>query len=125
MSTLQLKVSIAVFVFIIIFLSGFWLNKTAKPYNVLVLTIHKLISSGIIIYTVVTCYQLNKAAALNTSELILSLSMLAVFLSSIITGALLSTGNPMPSIVAVIHRVLSYMTVLFTGILIYFLRTRL
>jgi len=125
MSTVQLKVAITVFIFLIIFFSGFWLNKTGKPYNIIVLTMHKLISAGMIIYIAVACYQLYKAAGLNTSELILSLSMIIVFIGSIVSGALLSTGNPLPSITAIIHRSLSYVSILFTGILIYFLRARL
>ncbi len=125
MSTIQLKVIITVFIFLIIFFSGLWLNKTGKPYNIIVLAIHKLISAGIIIYIAVTCYQLYKAAGLNTSELILGSSMIIVFLGSVVSGALLSAGNPMPSTAAIIHKALSYVSVLFTGILIYFLRARL
>jgi hypothetical protein len=43
MSTNQLRVVSAGLFFLFIFLSGFWLSRTGKPYSGIILTIHKLI----------------------------------------------------------------------------------
>ncbi len=125
MNTFQVKIIITVFVFMIIFLSGFWLGKSEKPYNVIVLTIHKLVSVGIIIFIVITCYQFYKVDALNTLELILGLSLILIFLGAIVSGGLLSTDKSIPSFVLVLHRVSSFVSVLLTGMLIFLLKDRL
>ena len=116
---------VAILIAIILLISGFWLNKSGKPYSTLVLTIHKLISFGIFVYIVISCYHLNKTEALGSVELCLCISMLIVFLSAIVSGAFLSTGNQMPLFVQIIHRISSFASVIFTGILIYLLRARL
>ena len=125
MNSFQMKIIIAILIAIVIFISGVWLHKSGKPYNTLVLTVHKLISFGIFVYSVILCYQLNNAEMLASVELGLFLAMLIVFLSAIVSGAFLSTGNQIPSFVQITHRVSSIASLVFAGILIYLLRARL
>ena len=44
MNTIQLKIISTSFVFLFIFLSGFWLSRNGSPYGTGFLTVHKLIS---------------------------------------------------------------------------------
>ena len=125
MNTLQIKIVIIVLIAIVIYVSGAWLNKSGKPYNVIVLTIHKLIAFGIFIYIVISCYRIYKTDALTSIESILCLFMVASFLSGIISGGFLSANASVPSFVQLIHRVSSVASVIFTGAIIYLLRVRL
>ena len=125
MNTFQIKIVVVVLIAIVVFISGYWLNKLGKPYNTIVLTAHKLISFGISVYIVIMCYQLNKTETFASIEYGLFISMLIVFISAIASGGFLSSNNQIPSFVQIIHRVSSIASVIFTGILIYLLRARL
>jgi len=46
MNTNQLRVVSVGAGFLIMFLSGFWLSRTGKPYGTFIFTIHKLIGNG-------------------------------------------------------------------------------
>jgi len=125
MNTFQIEIVVVVLIAIVVFISGYWLNKLGKPYNTIVLTAHKLISFGISVYIVIMCYQLNKTETFASIEYGLFISMLIVFISAIASGGFLSSNNQIPSFVQIIHRVSSIASVIFTGILIYLLRARL
>jgi NADH:ubiquinone oxidoreductase subunit K len=51
--------------FIFIFISGTWLNRTGKPYSMLVITVHKLIGLAVGGYLVMTIYRVHRAASIN------------------------------------------------------------
>jgi hypothetical protein len=125
MDTLYIKIIIAVIIAIVICISGLWLNNSGKPYNTIVLTVHKLISVGTLLYIVFSCYQLNKTATFVPVELVLCISMLILFLIAIGSGAILSTDNQISSFVQIIHRISSIASFVFTGALIYLSRARL
>jgi hypothetical protein len=111
--------------FISILISGLWLRKSGKPYNMAVLTVHKLISVGVVIFIFIIIYQLYKSALLNALEFVLSLVMFLAFLGAVITGGLLSTNKPMPSFVTVIHKMSSFASILLTAVLIILLKERI
>ena len=46
MNPAQIKIAVAGLLFLVIFLSGFWLDHSGKPYGLLVFTLHKLICVG-------------------------------------------------------------------------------
>lgn len=40
-----MKIGVTVVLFVMVFASGYWLNRVGQPFNAVVLAIHKLISS--------------------------------------------------------------------------------
>jgi hypothetical protein len=70
MGTTQSIIAGAGLFFLFIFLSGIWLSYSGKPVNVIILTIHKLISLAAVVFLIVTIYQINQVANLNTNETI-------------------------------------------------------
>ena len=125
MNALHFKIVITAFIFVFILLSGRRLKKTAKPYNPIVLAIHKLISAGIMVAIVITVNQINKSVSLNTGEMLLSISMIFVFLGAVVSGGFLSTGKQLPSLVEIIHKASSLASIVFAGILLFLLKDRL
>jgi hypothetical protein len=125
MATLEITIVSAILIAVIVFLSGRWMNRSGKPYNTIVLALHKLISFGIFVYIIISCYQLNGAVAFTSAESACCLSAAGAFLAAVASGGFLSTNRPMPSFVQVIHRVSSTASTLLTGILIYILRGRI
>jgi hypothetical protein len=124
MSTTQLRVVGAGLFFLFIFLSGIWLSHSGKPLNVIILTIHKLISLAAVVFLVMTIYQINQAAKLGAIELIAGVVTGLLFLGTIISGGLLSTGKPMPAAILMMHQITPFLTVLSTAVTLYLLVNR-
>ena len=97
--------------FLLIFLSGFRLKKSEKPYNTMLLTFHKLFALAAAVLFVFSVLQVNRTAALNVPVLIVSVVTLAFFLDAIVTGGLVSMSRPMPKIFLTLHRIIPYLIV--------------
>jgi succinate dehydrogenase/fumarate reductase cytochrome b subunit len=107
--------------FLVIFISGFWLSRAGKPYNVILSTVHKLIGLAAGVFLVVIIFQVNRTAGLSTTEWIVSVVTGLLFLVNGVSGGLVMTGNPMPAILSTIHRIVPYLIVLSTAATLYFL----
>ena len=110
--------------FLFIFLSGIWLSHSGKPLNVIILTIHKLISLAAVVFLVITIYQINRVANLNTIELTAGVVTGLFLLGTIISGGLLSTGKPMPAAILTMHQITPFLTVFSTAATLYLLLGR-
>ncbi len=105
--------------FLLIFLSGFWLSRSGKPYPVIVFTVHKLLAIGAVIFLVVIVNQAHRAAPLQTIQ-VLGAAITALFLiATIVTGGLVSLEKPMPAFLLRLHQINPYMSVVSTGVLLY------
>jgi hypothetical protein len=124
MGTTQLRVVGAGLLYLFIFLSGIWLSKSGKPFNVIILTIHKLISLAAVVFLVITIYQINQVAKLSAIESIVSVVTGLLFLGTIISGGLLSTDKPMPAAILTMHQITPFLTVLSTAVTLYLLLSR-
>ncbi len=58
------KYIIAGLFLLFIILSGIWLSRTGRPLSVLILTLHKLISLGAVVFLAITVYRIHQAAPL-------------------------------------------------------------
>jgi hypothetical protein len=105
--------------YLFILLSGYWLSHSGKPYSVIVLTIHKLISLAAVVFLIITMIQSNRVAALSALELIAGVVTGLFLLGTMITGGLLSTDKPMPAVVLRLHQITPYLTVLSNAAALY------
>ena len=105
--------------FLAVFLSGFWLNKSGKPYNTILLTAHKLIALAAAVFFIITILQINRMAHLSVSVLIASVVTVAFFLDAIVSGGLLSARRTRPRIFLTMHQIMPYLTVLSTAVTLY------
>jgi len=120
----QLRIVGAGLVFVVIFVSGYWLSRAGKPYSVIVLTVHKLISLAAVVFLIITMVQSNRVAALSAVELIAGVLTGLFFLGLIATGGLLSSDKQMPAVVLKLHRIAPYLTVLAAAATLYLLQSR-
>jgi heme A synthase len=118
------KLIIAGVSFLLILLSGFWLSGAGRPLNSILLTVHKLISMGAVVYLIVNVIKIHRATPLNSFEIGLSLAALLFFLVMVATGGLLSTAKTMPVFVHKIHQIMPYVVILTTSITLYQLLIR-
>jgi hypothetical protein len=108
--------------FLFIFIFGFWLRCSGKPYNTLLFTIHKLIGLGLGITLGLKVYEVHKKSPLGSTEIISIVVTILLFVALVASGSFLSAEKEMPGFVKGIHSVLPYLTVLSTGITIYLLQ---
>jgi hypothetical protein len=124
MSNVQSRAVAAGLFFLFIFLSGLWLSHSGRPLNVIILTIHKLVSLAAIAFLVITLSQINRVAPLGATELTVSILTGVFFLGTIATGGLLSTGKPMPAVVLTMHQVIPILTLLSTTATLFLVLSR-
>jgi uncharacterized membrane protein len=124
MSTGQLRVAGAGLFALLIFLSGFWLNRSGKPYNGIIFNIHKLIALAAVILFVITLYRTNQMAGVSPVELVASVVTGLFILGLFVTGALLSIDKPMPAIVLQLHHITPYLALLSTAATFFLLLSR-
>ena len=121
MQGFQSKIIFTALFFLFIFLSGYWLMRSKKPYNGLKLNLHKFLSLGVVAYLIVLLIDVNRAAALMPNVIFFSAISVAFFLTLIISGGLLSALKETPAFIVVTHRVLPYLTIVSTAGIFYFL----
>jgi hypothetical protein len=121
MSTTQLRFAGAALFYVFIFVSGFWLTRSGKPYNQLVFNVHKLIALAAVVLFVITLARINRVTTLNAAQVIASIVTGVLVLSLFVTGALLSIEKPMPAIVTTLHHIMPYLALLSTAVALYFL----
>jgi hypothetical protein len=124
MGTNQLRVVGAGLFFFFIFLTGIWLSRSGKPHSVIILTIHKLIGLAAGVFLVMTVYRIHQVAPLSPVEITAVVVTGLLFLGTVITGGLLSTGKPMPAAILTMHQITPFLTVLSTAVTLYLLVSR-
>lgn len=125
MNTLFVRLIGAGSFFLAIFLSGFWLSRSGKPYSSLYLNIHKLIALAAVVFLVMTVTRLNQVARLNTLELTVCLIAALLFLLTIISGGLASIPKDLPAAISNLHHLLPWVTILSTVVTLYLLHRSL
>lgn len=124
MGITQSRIFIAAVVFFMIFLTGFLLRRSGKPYPGLLFNIHKLIGLAAVVLLGITIYQLNQQNSLHKIEIAATIVAFLFFVATIITGGLTSLQNPRPKAISVAHKLLPYLTTLSSAITLYFLFSR-
>ena len=95
------KILINIALTLISIVIGVILHKTSKPYNVIYLTIHKLVTIGFVIFTSMILLNYIKTNGFNTVLLDLMISVGLSLITLFISGAMLSLDkfhNTMQSI---------------------------
>lgn len=107
--------------FLLIFLSGFWLSRTGRPYSMVIITIHKLIGLATGVFLGLMIYRIHKVAPLSPPQIAAIVVTILFFVVNVATGSLLSTNKPMPAAVSIINKWFPYLTAISTGIMLFFL----
>jgi len=113
------KFLIAGLFFVFILVSGFWLSRTGRPLNTFILTAHKLISLGAVVFLVMTVYRIHQASPLSPVEIAACIVSLLLFTAMIATGGLLSTAKTMPGIILKVHQITPYLVTVSTTATLY------
>jgi hypothetical protein len=107
--------------FLFIFLSGFWLSRSGKPYSTMIFTIHKLIGLAAGIFLIVIVYRSYQAAPLGAPEIAAIGVTVLLFVTTVAAGGLASIDRAMPAIALRLHQIVPYAAVLSTAATLYLL----
>lgn len=110
-----LTLAVSIIAMLLIFLSGFWLHRSGKPYPTILFTLHKLISLALIIFLIVIATRIQRESTLTSVQLVSVISSLIFFIATIVTGGLLSVEQEMPNLVHLAHKILPFCVLLTTG----------
>lgn len=109
---------------LVIFLFGFWLSRSGKPYNGILFNVHKLVALAAVILFAVTLYRANQVTTLNAVTLVAGIATGLFFVGLFATGALASLDKPVPTLVLRLHHALPYLAALSTAATFYLLHIR-
>jgi ABC-type multidrug transport system permease subunit len=121
MSLTKLRVIGVGLFFVVIFLSGVWLSRSGKPFNSMVLNLHKLIALAAGIFLVMIIRQIHQVDKLSPTGLIAAVVTGLLFLVTGISGGLLSMGKLMPEVIIIMHQILPVLAVFSTAVTLYLL----
>lgn len=110
MNTVTTKLIGVAALFLLIFLLGFWLSRSGKPYSMALFTIHKLLAVGALVFIGFLAYRAHQLTALNGVQVAVLALMVTCFLVTIITGGLLNLER-VPSALKIVHHIMPYLTV--------------
>jgi hypothetical protein len=119
MNTVLPKIISIGLLFLLIFLSGFWLSRMDRPYPIIIFTLHKLIALGSVIFLGMMVYKIHQTAPLHSTQVAVVGVTILCLVAAIITGGLLSVEKDIPRIVLQLHQVIPYLTVLSVGVTLY------
>ena len=114
-------IQIVILLYLGIFVSGLWLSRLGRPLNVILLTIHKLISLAAIVLLAFTVYRVTWEGPLGALDWIAVSVTGLFFLGTIATGAVLSGDRPAQAVVLTLHRITPFLTVIATAVSLYLL----
>ena len=120
MSPLLQKIVVSGSLFLVVFITGFWVSRSGKPINMIKMNIHKLIALGTAIFTGLTIYQVSKGGGLSLLENSILVASGVFAVAAIITGGLTSLARPI-RVAVIIHKITPYLTALSTASALYFL----
>ncbi len=118
MRTEESRVAIIGMLFLCTFLSGFGLSHLPKPYNVLLVTVHKLLALCAIVFMGVLAAKAHRIGGLSRLEWTGWLTAGFALLASFITGALLTAVRPPPAVLMA-HRIAPYFAATLTAASMY------
>jgi len=104
--------------FIVVFILGYWMNRSGKPHSTLIVTIHKLTALAIGIYLAVNIHRIYQVTPLPTVGIALVVVTAGLFIVSVVTGSLLSTNKDFPAVISLLNKIIPYITVASTALTI-------
>ena len=102
---------------LIIILSGILLRTVGKPYKAGIFILHKLAVAAVVVFVILIYIEHFKTIRFQGIGMFLFILSGLAFLISFISGALLSFENLSSFRLQIMHRVLSWLTILFIPII--------
>ena len=119
--------------FLFIFLSGFWVSRSGKPYHSGIFNIHKFIGLGMGIFLIRTVYLTNQTTPIIANQWTAIVVTVLLFVFTVIAGGLLSVlaegglqnmGQSLKTAISLVHKFSPYVIIVATAVTLYLLLYR-
>ena len=124
MSSTQVRVIVAGLFFVLIFLSGFVLSGSGKPYPMFLFTLHKLAALGAAVWMGIAVSKFNQVTPLTPLQWVSIWITGGLFGLMIITGGVMSAVKTTSGMIMSIHRYSPYLTLASSAWMLYGLLVR-
>jgi hypothetical protein len=127
---MQSEILFPILFFAFVFLFGYILSRTGKPYNSLIFNFHKLIGLAMGIFLIVTVYQVHQTGPFSPIQILSLVITVGIFIILVAAGGLLSieaSGNLKSisqttlAMISAVHKTLPYLALLATAGTLYLL----
>jgi hypothetical protein len=127
---MQPEFLITILFFVFVFLFGYILSRTGKPYNSLIFNFHKLIGLAMGVFLLVSVYKAYQSGPFSHIQILSLVITLGIFVILVAAGGLLSieAGGNLKSIsptrlavISAVHKALPYLALLATAWTLYLL----
>ena len=124
----QTKIITVGILFVVIFLSGFWVSRSGKPYHAVIFNLHKLIALATGVYLLRTIYLSHQFTPLDPNQIKILGVMGIIFMVIVVAGGLLSVfaegglsqvSQSVQGGVLIVHKTFPYLGLVSTGLFIY------
>lgn len=96
-------------------LTGFIVNRSGKPYSTLLLTFHKLVSLGALIYLSVNINHAMRIAPVSSIGLAVIILSAVLFIALFATGGMISAMKAPTRAILIVHHLLPYLLAVSTA----------
>lgn len=104
---------------VIVFVTGFLLTRTARPYSTGLLTVHKLVDLAGIVFVAVLAIGALRAGETMALDWVLVIAALLLALATLASGGVVSASENVASWILVAHRVLPWPLLLLLGLAVH------
>ena len=105
--------------FTVMLLFGIWLSLAGKPYNAVLMSVHKILALAAAVVIVVSTLDWIKVTEMRASFWILIIFYGILYFITFISGVLLSFDKPYNTIIVIVHKISLIAAALSTGLMIY------
>jgi hypothetical protein len=99
--------------------TGIWLSNSGRPLNTLFISVHKLIALATVVLTSMLFWRLFRQVQTSVLLTALMIASAVLVIALFTTGALLSTGKPVKSLLLTIHQLAPVLLGLSIGAIAY------
>jgi len=114
MVAIQDRVLVVILSFFVIFVSGFLMSRSGKPFNGLVASIHKLLSLATVVFLVLLLMQINHLARLGMVEWVICAVAVLLIVAAIASGSVMMAVESAPA-AHLTHRIVPYLALISTA----------
>lgn len=115
MKTDPVNLFIVGLLFLLIFVLGYRLSRSGRPYHPVLFNLHKLIALGCAVFVIVLVIRAQPALPFSLPQVAIIAAAGLCFIALLVSGGLISAMHTPPGIARLLHRVLPYFALLATA----------
>lgn len=124
MSTTQVRILEICALLLIVFISGFWLARTGRPFRGLPMNLHKFGALVALVLLVMLVVHANRGAHPGESDWIVCGISGVTVLAAIVSGGVVAAQDPVPAAAMATHRIASAVAAILSGAAMWLLWNR-